>query len=988
MGSSVALGIDLGTSFCCAAIYRNRQVEIVPNGIGLRVTPSVVAFNGKKWFVGEAASKFGARNPDKCVYEVKRLMGRSFLDPKLKQLKHAWPFEVVAGPSGGARVEVPGVSGKEVLEPEEISAMLLKEMKKIAETFAGGVTIEDAVITVPAYFNDSQREATKKAGTLAGLHVLRLMNEPTAAAAACGYQRLMGKACAGKKVMVLDLGGETLDVSIIAVKEGAKEECGFEVLAVEGESRLGGADFDNGLMMHVAAEYERQTKQSITTDHRVRAALRQAVITAKHSLSFEDQVDIELEKGGVEFSMSIDRSTFESLNEDLFRKCIDVVEKALRESNIRKHDISQVVLAGGSTRIPRVQELLTKFLEGRRPLQTVHPDEVVAYGAAVQAGLLAPGLRDKDRPTIALEDITALSIGVKTEVDAMSVIIPEGSRIPAKGSKRYRLPTDFQTEAESKIYEGERVLCRNNRYLGVLHQKGFRPSLANGRTVSEVALEVNSDGILCVKVEATANHVDVGSKVECRTVLGKDDALAGAVTSEPDPDWEEDKLLDATFTSRRKVLFLENHFQNMSKAQKAEIVPGESFPRGWWNEVIERFPWLEQCPWPNKPAQALITCMKPESMDVIKLMWDSGAFPNFFEMIGFSYLASMAMAWDRDGGSFREEVEKLGDPRCNEDTRVGGRMVVQPTGRLVWNRERRNDLTFLHMKYTSRAMEAFSVRRLVLGVLRRLVGEDVEQRLEKVVFGWTLRAMIKAGLNHIPLRAFDIDEALFELNGLLDRLIMVSNDIASMGEHQRWRFKKLVLDKARSKMNGYINKHMFISAEPISQTSTRREIDFLTERFLVVPTDKSANTPSFVCANFIRVLALHRLQGEDFVLQQEDPEHIIPAIKEELTHLPALPVPRDALPYLMAVYKAHKQSFRWITNTANTVVSPMTDLCACLLRFLTPSVQSYCSEMSRTMEAEYDVKPNLWWPISSVGEFAANLPQTIHVIHTADIMTY
>ncbi|GBG84735.1 hypothetical protein CBR_g39112 [Chara braunii] len=312
------------------------------------------------------------------------------------------------------------------------------------------------------------------------------------------------------------------------------------------------------------------------------------------------------------------------------------------------------------------------------------------------------------------------------------------------------------------------------------------------------------------------------------------------------------------------------------------------------------------------------------------------------------------------------------DPRCNKDTRVGGQMVIRPTGRSVWCRERHNGLTFLHMTYTSRAMEAFSVRRLVLSELKRLVGEGVKEWLEKVVFGWTYEKPVAAYVCR-PKEVFKN----FDIEHWTDHY-----DQANC--HCRTD-RKLVLDKARSKMNGYISKHRFISAEPIDQTSTRQDIDFLTERFLVAPTYKYANTPSFVCTNFIRVLALRRLQGADFVLQQEDPEQLIPVMKEQLNNLPALSVPRDALPYLMTVYKAHKQSFRWITNTADTVVSPMADLCACLLRFLTPSVQSYCSEMSKIMEAEYDVRPNLWWPISSVGELAANLPRSIHAVYTTDI---
>ncbi|GBG85876.1 hypothetical protein CBR_g40688 [Chara braunii] len=577
MASRPVLGIDLGTSFCCAAVYRNKQVEIVPNGIGSRVTPSVVAFNGEKWLAGEAARMFGERHPERCVFEIKRVMGRSFLDPKLVQLRAMWPFEVEAGPTGGVLIRVPGASGEELLEPEEISAILLKEMKRIAENFLDGVLISDAVITVPAYFNDSQREATRKAGVLAGLNVLRLMNEPTAAALAYGYQRLIGKPSAGKNIMVFDLGGGTFDVSIIAVKERDGEECDFEVRAVEGESHLGGADIDNVLTRHVADEYERRTKQSILSHRQVRPRLRQAVVAVKHTLSFEEEAEIAFESEGVEFSMSIDRPRFECLNEHLFGKCIAVVEKALREAGIGKHEISEVVLAGGSTRIPRVQELLTKFFEGRRPLMTVHPDEVVAYGAAVQAGVLAPGLREEDRPAIAVEDITALSIGVKTTLGKMCVIIPKGSPIPAKGSKNFHFNKDDGTTIVFQLHEGERALCRHNRFFGELVQKGFLPLPGTGKAVSRIALEVDSDGIVRATAEATANHKEVGSKVEFQGVLRKDGALAAVTPEDGETDWEEmDKYITAALRSRRELRNLaweirEHHFSKMTTAEKAKV---------------------------------------------------------------------------------------------------------------------------------------------------------------------------------------------------------------------------------------------------------------------------------------------------------------------------------------------------------------------------------------------------------------------------------
>ncbi|GBG85883.1 hypothetical protein CBR_g40695 [Chara braunii] len=560
MASQPVIGIDLGTSFCCVAIYRDNKVEIVPNKVGPRITPSYVAFDARSCYTGEAAMMRAARDPKQGVFEVKRLMGRSIHHPNVEEYKKAWPFEVVAGPRNGVRIKIPRVPSKfgaGLFKPEEISTILLREMKEIAETFAGELPIRDAVITVPAYFNNSQREATMDAGRGAGLNVLRLMNEPTAAAVAYRHQRLIGEGGAGRKIMVFDLGGGTFDVSIMAV-DGSCAEGGFVVKAVEGCSDLGGADFDNRLVSRVAAEYRRQNDRDLLADPRILPILREKAVMAKHILSDAADTVIELYCRSIDFTMRIDRCEFEALNDDLFEKCISTVKKALQAAGLTKHEISEVVLVGGSTRIPRVQELLTKFFDGRKPIKTVHPDEVVAYGAALQAAVLSDQVRAEDKPDIAVHDVTAMSIGVLVHPGEFRVLIPKNSRIEATAEIEGICSKDYQTSVEFKLYEGERALCRQNRFLGDFKLEGFTPSPANGRPVMKLVLKVDYDGILDATAHATADHEERGRTVGLRVSVGQGtfnkegaDAVANAA-SDANAE-EEDKAMRAVFQARRDL---------------------------------------------------------------------------------------------------------------------------------------------------------------------------------------------------------------------------------------------------------------------------------------------------------------------------------------------------------------------------------------------------------------------------------------------------
>merc|ERR1712178_213667 len=441
------MGIDLGTTYSCVGVYKNGRVEILQNDQGNRITPSVVAFTKEGRVIGDAAKNQAALNPTNTVYDAKRLIGRVFHESSVQaDMKH-WPFEVI-NKDGKPQIQVEVDGSPKAFSPEEISSMVLAKMRKIAEGYLGK-GVKNAVVTCPAYFNDQQRAATKDAGAIASLNVLRVINEPTAAALAYGLDK---KEQAEQNILVFDLGGGTFDVTVLTIEKGV-----FEVASTNGDTHLGGEDFDQRIMAHLVKVFKRKHKKDMSKDKRAIQKRKQEAERAKRTLSSAQQTRIEVESlfDGVDFSETLTRAKFEELCLDLFKKTMKPVKKALEDSNMAKSDIDEVVLVGGSTRIPKVQQLLSNFFNGKELNQEINPDEAVAYGATVQGGILSGegGAATKD---VLLLDVAPLSMGVETEDGLMSKIIDRSTVIPTKKTSEYTTVADNQQQVNFQIFEGER----------------------------------------------------------------------------------------------------------------------------------------------------------------------------------------------------------------------------------------------------------------------------------------------------------------------------------------------------------------------------------------------------------------------------------------------------------------------------------------------------------------------------------------------------
>ena len=464
------IGVDLGTTYSCVGVFQNGAVEIIANDQGNRVTPSYVAFTESERLVGDAAKIQASLNPENTVYDSKRLIGRRFRDEHVQADMQLWPFTVVEIDGGKPAVQVTVGGERKQLLPQEVSSMVLGKMRDVAEGYLGK-KVSKMVVTVPAYFNDAQRQATKDAGRIAGLEVLRILNEPTAAAIAYGLDR-KDAGGAAQTVLVFDLGGGTFDVSLLAIDSGV-----FEVLATAGDTHLGGEDFDNRLMAHLLELLRKKHpgKDPATSRSAVQKLRREAE-RAKRHLSTAPQVRIEIESllPGLDFSETVTRAKFEELCADLFRQTLLPVERVLEDASLTKRDVDEVVLVGGSTRIPKVQALLTKFFNGKPPNKSINPDEAVAYGAAVQAGVLS-GERDKSTSDLLLLDVTPLTLGIETTGGLMGEIIPRNTVIPTSRSKVYTTAEDNQAAVMNKVFEGERKLTKDNRLLGSFELTGIPP---------------------------------------------------------------------------------------------------------------------------------------------------------------------------------------------------------------------------------------------------------------------------------------------------------------------------------------------------------------------------------------------------------------------------------------------------------------------------------------------------------------------------------
>ncbi|MED6171865.1 70-kilodalton heat shock protein [Stylosanthes scabra] len=562
-----AVGIDLGTTYSCVAVWQDehQRVEIIHNDQGNRTTPSCVAFTDKQRLIGDAAKNQAASNPTNTIFDAKRLIGRKYSDPIIKNDMMLWPFKVIPGDDDKPMVSVTYKGQEKHLSAEEISSMVLTKMREIAEAYLEA-PVNNAVITVPAYFSDAQRKATKDAGAIAGLNVMRIINEPTAAAIAYGLDKVAD--CTGERnIFIFDLGGGTFDVSLLTIKDKI-----FQVKATAGNTHLGGEDLDNRLVNYFVEEFKRKNKVDISGNPKALRRMRSACERAKRTLSFAVDTVIEVDAlyQGIDLYSSLSRAKFEELNMELFRECMEIVGKCLTDANMDRSCIHDVVLVGGSSRIPKVQQLLQEFFRGKDLCKSINPDEAVAYGAAVQAALLSEDIQKA--PELVLLDVTPLSLGIFTERDLMDVVIPRNTTIPANRTKEYSTAKDNQTSVSIKVYEGERTRATDNNLLGLFNLSGL-PCAPRGHPLY-VCFNIDADGILNVSAWEETNH--------CRNeinITNDKERLTATEIQRLTEEAENYKVEDANFLKKANAMnALDHYVYRMEKALKDQDISSKLYP--------------------------------------------------------------------------------------------------------------------------------------------------------------------------------------------------------------------------------------------------------------------------------------------------------------------------------------------------------------------------------------------------------------------------
>ncbi|XP_023749961.1 heat shock 70 kDa protein 1 isoform X1 [Lactuca sativa] len=584
-----AIGIDLGTTYSCVAVWKHGHIQIIPNDQGNRTTPSCVAFVNGERLIGDGAKNQVAMNPANTIFDAKRLIGRRFSDSKVQDDMKLWPFRVIQGPSDTPKIVVSYRGEEKEFLAEEISSMILGKMKDTAQTYLGKI-VEKAVITVPAYFNDSQRQATKDAGAIAGLNVMRIINEPTAAAIAYGLDN-KSDITSKINVLVFDLGGGTFDVSLLTMAEGGGT---LEVKAVAGDTHLGGEDFDSRMVDQCAQEFKRRWNKDLTGNKRALGRLKCACEKAKRILSCDILTSIEIDglHEGIDFSMKFSRAKFEELNIGYFVKCIETLEACLNDAKMDKSCVNQVILVGGSTRIPKVQCMLQEFFERKELCKSVNPDEAVAYGAAVMAAKLS-GNTDKCFQDLLLLDVTPLSLGIEVKGEVFDVLIPRNTPIPTKKSKFHTTCYDNQSEVCIKVYQGERARSVDNHLLGMFTLSGIPLARKCVPQIND-CFEMDANGILTV----TSEIVSTGA-TEKLTITNQNGRLSTDEIEKMVKDADKYKQDDQEY-KKKAIAFnaLEDCLYNMKHKMK-NIENGERLLK-MEHVVADTTKWLQQ----NQAASA------------------------------------------------------------------------------------------------------------------------------------------------------------------------------------------------------------------------------------------------------------------------------------------------------------------------------------------------------------------------------------------------